>query len=82
MHLPGWHALLLTTSKILTPTAFKLLTNFSIILALISASLSTSKLLSDFHYLFHHNLVFVFILGYKSFGFCFVDGEKKKLQVK
>ena len=41
----------------------------------ISASLLASKLLSDFHYLFHHNCVF--ISGYKSVAFCSVDRDKK-----
>ena len=60
-----------TASKIFTPTALVLLANFNIVLAVISASLITSKLLLDFHYLFHRNGVF--IPEYKNFAVCSVD---------
>ena len=59
MRLPWRRALSPTASEVFTPTALVLLSNFDIILALISASLLTSKLLSDFHYLFHHICVFI-----------------------
>ena len=48
MHLPWRRALSPTASKIFTPTALVVLTNFNIILALNSTSLLTSKFLSDF----------------------------------
>ena len=51
---------------------------FNIILALVSASLFTYKLLSDFSYLINRN--HVFISGYKSFAFALLT-EKKNIEV-
>ena len=71
MYLPRRRALSSTASKTLTLTAFVLLTNFNIILALIFASLLTSKLFSDFYQLFH--LIVSSFQGNESFAFCSVD---------
>ena len=57
MHLRWQCAISPTAQKNFIPTALVLLTNFSMILALISANLLTSKLLLDFHYLFRHYCV-------------------------
>ena len=75
MDLPRRRALSPTASKILhRPTALVLITNFIIILALILAILFTSKLLLDFHDLFHHNWVL------KPLLFALLTERKKKNQ--
>ena len=70
VHLLWRRALSPTARSIFTPTALVLLTNFNIILALISPSLLTLEFLLDFHYLFHHNCVF--ISGNKSYASSFL----------
>ena len=74
MYLPWWSALSSTASKFFTQMALVLLTNFKIILALVSTNLLTSKLLSVFHYFF-----FVCSFqGIKALHFALLTEKKKR----